>query len=66
MTDKKNSIERLGEFLVRIGVINPEQVEIVLKKQKEQPDKLFGEIAVELGYINDKAVDEYLESKGLA
>ncbi len=57
--------ERLGEFLVRIGVMNEEQVRIVLAEQEKQPGVLFGQIAIEKGFINEKAVDDYLASKGL-
>ncbi len=63
MSDSKNSKERIGEFLVRIGAITSQQAEKVLKKQRVEPGKLFGEIAVELGYINDEAVDAFLKSK---
>lgn len=58
--------ERLGEFLVRIGVMNEEQVRLVLEEQEKQPGVLFGQIAIEKGFINEKAVDDYLASKGLA
>jgi len=57
--------ERLGEFLVRIGVMEEEQVRLVLEEQKKQPGVLFGQIAIELGFINEKAIDDYLASKGL-
>ena len=30
---------------------------------KSEPDRLFGEIAIELEYINDKDLDEYISSK---
>ena len=63
MKDPDSSIERIGEFFVRIGIITPDQVEEVLKIQKSEPDRLFGEIAIELGYINDKALDEYISTK---
>ena len=63
MKDPDSSIERIGEFFVRIGIITPEQVKEVLKIQKSEPDRLFGEIAIELGYINDKALDEYISLK---
>ncbi|MBN2049911.1 MAG: hypothetical protein JW760_05650 [Spirochaetales bacterium] len=58
--------ERLGEFLVRIAVITEEQVKIVLEEQKKRPDVLFGQIAIEFGFINEKAVDDYLASRGLS
>ena len=57
--------ERLGEFLVRIGVMQEDQVQVVLEEQKKRPDELFGQIAIELGFINEKAVDDYLASRGL-
>ncbi len=55
--------ERIGEFLVKIGALTAAQRDEVLAKQTESPDRLFGEIAIELGYINDAAVDQYLEQK---
>ena len=62
MSDSNASIQRIGEFLVKIGAISAEQRDEVLQLQREQPDRLFGEIAIELGYINDEAVDRYLAS----
>ena len=58
-----NANERIGEGLVRIGAINEEQVKQVLKRQKDGDNRLFGEIAVDLGYVNIEAIIEYLESK---
>ncbi|MEW5817352.1 MAG: hypothetical protein AB1798_18390 [Spirochaetota bacterium] len=55
--------EKIGEFLVRIHAMTEEQAKKVLEKQKYQPGKLFGEIAIELGFINDEAINNYLESK---
>jgi hypothetical protein len=55
--------ERIGDFLVRIGALTPDQVETILKQQKKEPDKIFGVIAIELGYINDKAIRKYVEEK---
>ena len=55
MTD--NTQEKIGEGLIRIGAISKEQVKEILKLQKEGDDRLFGEIAIALGYINDKAID---------
>jgi len=55
--------ERIGEALVRIGAMKPEQVEAVLKVQKGGDSRLFGEIAIECGYIDDKAIKAYLDSK---
>jgi hypothetical protein len=55
--------ERIGEALVRIGAMKSFQVEDVLRLQKNGDTRLFGEIAIELGYIDDKAIKRYLETK---
>ncbi len=55
--------ERIGEALVRIGAMSPEQVDQVLKLQQEGDTRLFGEIAIEQGFINDKAIRAYLDAK---
>jgi len=59
----ENTNERIGEGLVRIGAITEEQVETVLKKQHEGDNRLFGEIAVDLGFVNIEAIIDYLESR---
>ena len=56
--------ERIGEFLVRIGAMTQAQCNEVLERQKIEPDRLFGEIGLELGYIDDKAIDTYLKAQG--
>ncbi len=55
----KDGTLRLGEFLVSIGAMTEDQVREVLERQQEEPDKLFGQIAIELGMINDAAIDRY-------
>ena len=56
--------EKIGEALVRIGAMTTEQVEAVLEIQRGGDSRLFGEIAIERGFINDKAIKAYLDSKG--
>jgi hypothetical protein len=57
-------VERIGDFLLRIGAMNVAQVEEVLRIQREDEEpRMFGEIAVELGYIDDEALRKYIESK---
>lgn len=58
--------ERIGEALVRIGAMKTYQVEDVLRLQKAGDSRLFGEIAIELGYIDDQAIRKYLETKEAA
>jgi hypothetical protein len=52
---------RIGEFLVQIGVMKQYQVDDVLRLQEAGDTRLFGEIAIELGYIDDEAIKKYLE-----
>ncbi len=55
--------EKIGEGLIRIGAMTEEQVQDVLKRQREGDNRLFGEIAISLGYVDDEAIRKYLESK---
>jgi len=56
-------VEKIGEALVRIGAMKSFQVEDVLRLQEGGDRRLFGEIAIELGYIDDLAIQRYLSSK---
>jgi hypothetical protein len=58
--------ERIGEALVRIGAMKTYQVEDVLRLQAGGDRRLFGEIAIELGYIDDSAIRKYLGDKRAA
>jgi hypothetical protein len=55
--------EKIGEFLVRIGEIDTDRVDIICAKQLSGDKRKFGEIGRELGYINREAVRLYLEAK---
>ena len=53
--------ERVGDFLIRIGAITAEQMAEVLKIQDaEEEPRLLGQIAIELGYIDDAAIQRLL------
>jgi hypothetical protein len=52
---------RIGEFLVRIGAMQQYQIDDVLRVQQGGDSRMFGEIAIELGYINDAAIKKYLD-----
>ena len=39
------------------------QVHEVLQRQKNGDTRMFGEIAIDLGYINDEALRAYLKIK---
>lgn len=53
--------ERIGEFLVRIKAMTPDQVREVLEKQKAGDPRRFGEIAVGLGFVQGAAIKSYVE-----
>jgi mannitol/fructose-specific phosphotransferase system IIA component len=55
--------EKIGEGLIRIGAMNKEQVDNVLERQEKGDTRLFGEIAVELGFVDVDAIIKYLQSK---
>jgi hypothetical protein len=56
---------RLGEALVQRGAMTEEQVKQVLIKQREQSgvDKLFGEIAVELHFVDAQTIEDILNQE---
>lgn len=56
--------ERIGDFFVRIGVMNPEQVEKVLVLQKQGDRRTFGEIALSLGYADVNALKAFADAAG--
>ena len=55
--------ERIGEFLVRTGGMHEYQVKDVLTVQRNGDRRLFGEIAVNLGYINNGVLRKYEEAR---
>jgi hypothetical protein len=52
---------RIGDFLVKISAMSPEQVDHVLRLQQGGDSRIFGEIALELGYLNDDAIKRYVD-----
>jgi hypothetical protein len=54
--------ERIGEYLVHIGALTDSQVTVVINHQQAGDERLFGEIAMELGYIADsEPIDKFLD-----
>ena len=54
--------ERIGEYLVGIGAMSATQVTVVINHQQTGDERLFGEIAMELGYLADnEPIDKFLE-----
>ena len=55
---------RIGDYLVEQGLINNQQLEEVLEKQKEsQGQKRFGEVIVELGFLSEIRFAQALAGK---
>ncbi len=54
---------KIGERLILASAMTKAQVEEVLRRQSTEHDRLFGEIAIELGYIHDEALRKYIEAK---
>jgi hypothetical protein len=52
---------RIGDFLVQIGAMTQEQVEEVLHRQRTGDSRIFGEIALELRFLNDDAIKRYVD-----
>ena len=53
--------EKIGEFLVRIGVMTMEKVQEVLQTQKAGDTRRFGDIALELGFVQNDAIKRYVD-----
>jgi hypothetical protein len=52
---------RIGEILVLMGIMKAEQVEAVLASQQAGDKRLFGTIALSLGFIEDSALRRYAD-----
>jgi len=52
--------KKIGELLVEAGLITQEQVQKVLEIQKSNPDRKFGEVVVNEGFIDKKTLTEFL------
>jgi hypothetical protein len=55
------AVERIGEFLIRIKAMTPEQVQAVLHLQELGDRRRFGELALLLGYLKDDALKRYAD-----
>jgi len=57
--------ERLGDRLIRLGLITPEQLQIALKEQK-RTGEVLGETLLRLGFITEEQLTEVLsEYRGI-
>jgi len=53
--------KRIGEILVLMGTMKPDQVESVLAAQRAGDKRLFGAIALSLGFVEDNALRRYAD-----
>jgi hypothetical protein len=63
MSDHNSAKEKIGDFLAKIGAMKPWQVEDILIVQQSGDTRIFGELAIAFGYIDDRAVRQYAESQ---
>jgi len=54
---------KIGERLILASAMTKAQVEEVLLRQRTGDDRLFGEIAIELGFVNDESLRKYVEAR---
>jgi type IV pilus assembly protein PilB len=59
---KKKTEEKLGEILLKQGVISQKQLDQVLELQRNGSG-LFGEILIELGYVSEQRIAEAIVSQ---
>lgn len=63
-TESTSGRERIGERLVRMGIISADQLNVALQ-EKKVTGKLLGEVLVSLGFIDEKTLTAFLaESSG--
>ena len=55
--------DMIGEGLVRARLLTHDQVEDVLKIQWTGDDRLFGEIAIDLRFMDDSSLTSFISSK---
>ena len=53
---------KMGGKLIKAGIMTKEQVIAVVDKQNKGDARMFGEIAIEMGFIDESALKKYLES----
>jgi len=58
---KKSDDFRIGTFLIENGIITEPQLKEALELQKDNPDRLLGEILVTLGILSKEEIIMALE-----
>ncbi|MBI4408638.1 MAG: tetratricopeptide repeat protein [Gemmatimonadetes bacterium] len=55
-----NRRDRLGDLLLRDGLLVPDQLRAVLERQAHEPDRRLGEILVDQGVITSEQLQKYI------
>ena len=55
--------ELIGQGLVKARALTAAQVEQIVVIQRRDDERLFGEIAVDLGFTDECTIRQYLESR---
>ena len=55
--------ERLGDYMIRTGLMNQSQVDEVVRVKATGDKRHFGEIAVSLGFITIADVETFLSAQ---
>jgi hypothetical protein len=53
--------DMMGDFLLRIGAMTQQQIDDVLRTQREGDGRRFGEIAVARGYLHEDSLKRFVE-----
>jgi len=64
MAGNSSSTEKIAVGLIRAGAMTRDQAKEVLRRQKKGDGRLFGEIAVEAGYLGIDKLVTYLNNVG--
>ena len=48
--------EKIGEKMIQLELLSFEQAEIILNFQKKKPKMKFGDIAIQLGFIDEDQI----------
>lgn len=60
MTGMIHENEKIGEGLLRREVMEENEIEAVLKLQRAGDKRLFGEIAIDVGFLDVRELIDYL------
>ena len=52
---------KIGDFLIKTGALKQHQVEDIIRAQQSGDKRLFGEIAVALGYMQEDSLKRFLD-----